>query len=186
MRALWMVLPVMLMGCAGMPAPEPQGASLSADVLTVKLSDGTRCTADWRAAGGQGQMDGCAVPLSYSVAEVANPNVLRQLWVQLTEALGADGLAHDQGARIFEGLADLLAARHLAQAGVARVVGDDDDVAREEGRVRAREVEQHAVPASDRDDTHGLDDRCGHGGNQSALMLREVISFCQRLYSAAW
>ena len=93
MRALWMVLPVMLMGCAGMPAPEPQGASLSADVLTVKLSDGTRCTADWRAAGGQGQMDGCAVPLTYSVAEVANPNILRQLWVQLTEALGADGLA---------------------------------------------------------------------------------------------
>lgn len=93
MRALWMVLPVVLMGCAAMPAPEPQSAVLSETVLTVKLTDGTRCTADWRAAGGQGQMQGCAVLLSYQVAEVANPNLLRQLWVQLVEALGAEGIA---------------------------------------------------------------------------------------------
>lgn len=93
MRALWMVLPVVLMGCAAMPAPEPQGAVLSDKVLTVTLTDGGRCSADWRAAGGQGQMQGCAVPLSYQVAEVANPNILRQLWVQLVEALGADGIA---------------------------------------------------------------------------------------------
>jgi hypothetical protein len=93
MRALWMVVPVVLMGCAAMPAPEPQGAVLSESVLTVRLTDGTRCTADWRAAGGQGQMQGCAAPLSYQVAEVANPNLLRQLWVQLVDALGAEGLA---------------------------------------------------------------------------------------------
>ncbi len=93
MRAHWMVLPVVLMGCAGMPVAEPQGATLSESVLTVKLTDGSRCSADWRAAGGQGQMQGCAVPLTYQVAEVANPNVLRKLWVQLVDALGADGLA---------------------------------------------------------------------------------------------
>ena len=93
MRALLILVPLVLAACASMPAPEPQGASLSETALTVKLSDGTRCTADWSASGGQGQMDGCAVPLSYSVTEVANPNILRKLWVQLTDALGAEGIA---------------------------------------------------------------------------------------------
>lgn len=93
MRALWVILAVGLMGCAAQPVPAPQGAVLSDRVLTVTLTDGSRCTADWRAAGGQGQMQGCAVPLSYQVAEVANPNLLRQLWVQLVEALGAEGIA---------------------------------------------------------------------------------------------
>lgn len=93
MRLRLIVLPLLLSACAAMPAPEPQGASLSDSALTVKLSDGTRCTADWRAAGGQGQMQGCAVPLTYSVTEVANPNILRKLWVQLADALGAEGIA---------------------------------------------------------------------------------------------
>lgn len=93
MRALLMVLPVVLMGCAAVTAPQPQGAALSDQVLTVNLSDGSRCTADWRASGGQGQLEGCAAPLSYQVSEVANPNILRKLWVQLVEALGADGIA---------------------------------------------------------------------------------------------
>ena len=75
----------------------------------------------------------------------------------------ADGAALDQRTRILQRLADLLAAGHLAQAGVARVVGDDDDVASEKGRMRAREVQQHAVPPRDGDDTHLLDDGRGHG-----------------------
>lgn len=93
MRAFLLVLPVLAMGCAGVPAPEPQGAVLSDKVLTVTLTDGGRCTADWRTGGGQGQMEGCAVPLTYQVVEVANPNILRKLWVQLVEALGAEGIA---------------------------------------------------------------------------------------------
>ena len=75
----------------------------------------------------------------------------------------ADGLAHHQRRRVFQRLADLLAARHLAQAGVARVVGDEDDVAGEEGRVRARKVQQHVVAARHGDDAHALDDGSGHG-----------------------
>ena len=47
------------------------------------------------------------------------------------------GLADHEVARILERLADLLAARHFADAGVAGVVGEDDDVAGEE-RARAR------------------------------------------------
>jgi len=93
MRVLPVLLPLLLAACAKMPAPEPQGASLSDTVLTVALSDGTRCTTDWRAAGGAGEMQGCAVPLTYRVTEVENPNILRKLWVQLADALGAEGLA---------------------------------------------------------------------------------------------
>lgn len=92
MRALLVFLPLALAACAAMPAPEPQGAVLSDSTLTVKLSDGTRCTADWR-ADGQGRMEGCVLPLSYTVTEVENPNILRKLWVQLAEALGAEGIA---------------------------------------------------------------------------------------------
>ena len=77
----------------------------------------------------------------------------------------AYGLAFDQCARVFQRLPDLLAARHLAQSGVAGAVGGDDDVAREEGRVRAGKIEQHAVPAGNRDHSHLPDDWCAHGIN---------------------
>ena len=59
----------------------------------------------------------------------------------------ADGLADHQFAGILEGLADLFAARDFADAGVARAVGEDEDVAGEERSVRAAEVEQHRVVA---------------------------------------
>jgi hypothetical protein len=42
-------------------------------------------------------------------------------------------------------LADALAARHLADAGVAGVVLEQDQVADEERGVGSREVQQHAV-----------------------------------------
>ena len=74
----------------------------------------------------------------------------------------ADGLALDQHTRIFQRLADLLAAGHLAEAGVAGVVGDEDDVAGEERRVGTGQVQQHAVPAGDRDHTHAGDDGGAH------------------------
>jgi hypothetical protein len=78
----------------------------------------------------------------------------------------ADRLADDELARVFERAPDLLAARHLADAGAAGAVGDDQQVAREERAVRAAQVEQHAVAAGDRNDAQ-LGDRGrgerGHG-----------------------
>ncbi len=62
----------------------------------------------------------------------------------------ADRLADDEPGRVVERRADLLAAGHLADAGAARVVGDDQQVAGEERAVRAAQVEQHAVTAGDR------------------------------------
>lgn len=84
---------LLLAGCA-VPAgnPVPQAARLSAEVLTVTLSDGSVCRADWAAAGGVGRLEPCGPGYGYAVRVVENPNVLRQLFTGLTEALGAEGV----------------------------------------------------------------------------------------------
>jgi hypothetical protein len=90
MRKLLMVLA--LGGCTVLqPTPVPQAARLSADTLTLTLSDGTVCRAGWAAAGGAGRFDDCGPGFGYAVNVVESPNVLRQLFTGLTEALGADG-----------------------------------------------------------------------------------------------
>lgn len=87
------ILPVLaLAGCAALAQPAtPQAARLSDTVLTLTLSDGTTCRAEWRAAGGAGTLDACGPGYSYRVAEVAKPNLLRQLFVGVTDSLGAEG-----------------------------------------------------------------------------------------------
>ena len=59
----------------------------------------------------------------------------------------ADGLAHDEGAGVFQRLADFFAARHFTHAGVACAVGQHQDVAGEERAMGAAQVHQHAVVA---------------------------------------
>ena len=97
MRKLLVVLaPAVLAlgGCVGMQAaPVPQAARLSHDTLTLTLSDGTVCRANWIATGGAGRFDNCGPGFGYAVDVVENPNLLRQLFTGLTEALGADGWA---------------------------------------------------------------------------------------------
>ena len=92
MRKLLLVLA--LGGCAGMQAtPVPQAARLSAEVLTLTLSDGTVCRADWAASGGSGRLEDCGPGYGYVVNVTENPNILRQLFTGLVEALGADGVS---------------------------------------------------------------------------------------------
>ena len=83
-----------LAGCApgsvGMAVPA--SARLSADVLTVNLTDGSVCRADWAASGGLGRMDGCGAGYGYTVNVVEKPNILRQLAVGIAGALDADGV----------------------------------------------------------------------------------------------
>lgn len=69
----------------------PAAAKLSAEVLTVTLTDGTVCRADWAASGGVGRMDDCGAGFGYAVHAVQKPNILRQLAVGIVEALGAEG-----------------------------------------------------------------------------------------------
>ncbi|TGD63304.1 hypothetical protein EYC08_13495 [Tabrizicola sp. WMC-M-20] len=81
-----------LAGCvSAMPGtPVPQAARLSADVLTLTLSDGTVCRAAWAQAP-VGRMDTCGPGYGYAVRVIDNPNILRQIWTELTTALGAEG-----------------------------------------------------------------------------------------------
>ncbi|MES2914249.1 MAG: hypothetical protein V4753_03920 [Pseudomonadota bacterium] len=87
-----LVMAGFLAGCvgAGQP-PVPQAARLSAEVLTVTLADGTVCRADWAAAGGSGRFQDCGPGFGYAVNEVRDPNILRQLFTGLTDALDAEG-----------------------------------------------------------------------------------------------
>ena len=74
-----------------------------------------------------------------------------------------DGLTEQEGRRILDRLPDLLAARDFPEAGVARVIRDKDDITSEERAMRTAQVEQHAVVAGDRHDTHRLDQGRRHG-----------------------
>jgi hypothetical protein len=83
---------ILLAGCAAVQGnPVPQAARLSDAVLTVSLSDGSTCRADWAAAGGSGRLDDCGSGYGYAVKLVDNPNSLRQIFTGLTKALGAEG-----------------------------------------------------------------------------------------------
>jgi hypothetical protein len=85
---------LVLGGCVGLqPSPVPQAARLSAEVLTLTLSDGTTCRADWAASGGTGRFQDCGPGFGYAVDVVENPNILRQIFTGLTEALGAEGVS---------------------------------------------------------------------------------------------
>ncbi len=89
---------MLLAGCAGtLGNPVPQAARLSDTMLTVTLSDGTVCRADWVASGGSGRLDDCGAGYGYAVKVVENPNILRQLFTGLVDALGADGVSPPLG-----------------------------------------------------------------------------------------
>lgn len=91
--SLALALTMTVAACAGPHSQAvPQAARLSETVLTLTLSDGTVCRADWAAAGGAGRLADCGPGYDYSVTPVARPNPLRQVWVGLTAALGAEGL----------------------------------------------------------------------------------------------
>jgi hypothetical protein len=113
-----------------------------------------------RLDGGHGVDGGAQVEgLQAAAAAVAvGEGLLHAL--QHVQAL-AQRLAHHMGRGVFQGLADFLAAGHLAQAGAARAVAQDQQVAGEEGGVGAAQVEQHAVAAG-----HGNDPQFGDGGGR--------------------
>ncbi len=87
----WLIGLLALAGCATVETtPVPQAARLSSEVLTLTLSDGTICRAAWPAAP-VGRLEACGPGYGYAVEVVENPNLLRQLFTGLTEALGAEG-----------------------------------------------------------------------------------------------
>lgn len=93
MRAALLALPILSACAALQTGPVPQAARLSETTLTVTLSDATVCRADWAAAGGTGRLEGCGAGYDYAVTVAENPNVLRQLWQGIVQALGAEGIS---------------------------------------------------------------------------------------------
>ncbi|KVV47221.1 hypothetical protein WK81_05920 [Burkholderia ubonensis] len=65
-----------------------------------------------------------------------------------------DRLADHETGHALERLADPFAARHFADAGPPAAVGENHEVAGEERRMRAAQVQQHAVAPGDRDHLH--------------------------------
>jgi hypothetical protein len=91
MKHFWAVL-VFVAGCtAPIGVAQPDTARLSNTVLTLTLTDGTVCRANWVAAGGAGRFENCGPGYGYAVRVIDNPNILRQIFTSLTHALGADG-----------------------------------------------------------------------------------------------
>lgn len=71
-----------LSACSLPPAPEPNPGriDLLANRLTVHFTDGSRCSADIAAAP-EGQLSGCAVPMTYAV------EIRRKIHVPAAEGL---------------------------------------------------------------------------------------------------
>ena len=88
------VLPfvVALAACAA-PVAEPgvQRVRLTDTRLTLVLTDGTRCSVDWRAVPA-GRMENCGPGYGYAVTVEDNPNILRQLVEGVVLALGGEGV----------------------------------------------------------------------------------------------
>ena len=81
-----------------------------------------------------------------------------------------DRLPDDDRLRFLDGLPDLFTAGDFADAGAPRIVGDDGEVAREERRMRARQVEQHAVATGDGNHAQVGDAGCSERGHQRLLI----------------
>lgn len=84
-----------LSACVGAPFTGPaqvQEAKLSNQVLTLVLSNGTVCRANWVQMP-VGRIEQCGAGFGYAVKPVQNPNFLRKIWTDLSQSLGGDGIA---------------------------------------------------------------------------------------------
>ncbi len=88
MRKIVLALGLGASACAPLSVePRPDTARLTAERLVVGMGDGSTCAADWKAEGGAGTLQPCA--LSYRVMPEANPNPLRKASEAVLGAVGA-------------------------------------------------------------------------------------------------
>jgi len=68
--------------CSPFAAPDPVGATLTRDLLSVSMSDGQRCLGPRPQTAGpegwSGRLSGCSVAYPYAVRIDPDPNILRQ------------------------------------------------------------------------------------------------------------
>lgn len=83
------LMPILLLAaCVAAPGnPVPQSVRLTDSTLTLRLSDGTRCQADWVAVPA-GRMESCGPGYGYAVHVDDRKNLLRQLIEGIDLALG--------------------------------------------------------------------------------------------------
>lgn len=79
--------------CAQMTNPVPQAARLSAERLSVVLTDGTRCSAPIEAV----RLEKCGAGYDVAIDLTENPNFLRQLAEAAFGVLGNEGLLAPMG-----------------------------------------------------------------------------------------
>ncbi|MNF78565.1 hypothetical protein D3C84_607530 [compost metagenome] len=89
----------------------------------------------------------------------------------------ANGLPHQQGPGIFQGLADGFATGHLADADAPGVVLENQDIAGKEWAVGTTQVEQHAVVAGNRHNLQLGDNRGTGEGAGSVLCTHDRSLF---------
>jgi hypothetical protein len=98
-----LALVVPLLAACALPqsgaAPRPEGVRLSAEVLTLVLSDGSACRVDWAAAP-VGRMADCGPGFGYAVTVEDRPNLLRRLVQEVDLAVG--------GGRLFAPMAEVV------------------------------------------------------------------------------
>jgi hypothetical protein len=78
----------LLAGCATADlTPRPADVTLGSDTMTLRLTDGTLCRANWRAEP-TGRLEECGPGFGYAVRVDDRPNLLRQLFEGIDLALG--------------------------------------------------------------------------------------------------
>lgn len=91
-------LVVILTGCAALGPPQPVEVSLDRTEVSVRLSDGTRCTGpvdavatrSGTAVSGMGQLRDCTVPLAYRVEADLGANPVRVVLEEVFTAIGLE------------------------------------------------------------------------------------------------
>lgn len=93
MRKFALISFVLLVACASDQEAAPKEVRVTQDVLSVRLTDGTRCTAPRPEVGNwAGQFDTCDSPIEYRVEGVDQTNPLRIIFEEFLGALGGQDL----------------------------------------------------------------------------------------------
>jgi hypothetical protein len=120
-------------------------------------------------------MDGDAFVIGLHAATLGVARREGRAYVAQQRTVGPDLLAFDKGKCLRQRPRNGVATRYFAEPDMAKAVCEDDDIAGEERRVGATEVEQHAVVAGNRHYAHSGDNRRGREPRATAGQALGVL-----------
>ena len=150
-------------------AEDIDGGALTAFTQKIGDRDGEKLAEQIeqsRLDGGDG-VDGGAQIEGLQTAALAVSIGETRLYLVEDGVMESERLADDERLRVFKHAVNLFSTGDLAYADVARVVGEENEIASEEWSVRAAEVEQHGVGSGNRNDAHG--------GDQWSLLALDLL-----------